>query len=77
MSQQKIESDTDSAIHTMPAIMKNYMNYSTAISRSSTVDSTCSSLSLSDSSSRPHFDLSTSFSTRKQHDLDLNLIYSQ
>ncbi|CAF4099273.1 unnamed protein product [Rotaria magnacalcarata] len=34
MSQQKIESDTDSAIHTMPAIMKNYMNYSTAISRS-------------------------------------------
>ncbi|CAF3524886.1 unnamed protein product [Rotaria socialis] len=77
MSQQNIESDTDSAIHTMPAVMKNDTNYSATISRSSTTDSTCSSLSLSDSSSRPHFDLSTSFSAKKQHDLDLNLRYSQ
>jgi hypothetical protein len=69
---QTIESDTDSAIHTMPAVINNDMNDSTVLSRSNTTDSTCSSSSSSVSPAMPHFALPTIASTQKQRDLTTN-----
>jgi len=72
-SQQNIESDTDSAIHTMVAVINTDMNDSTILSRSNTTDSTCSSsLSSSISPSIPHFALPTIASTQKQRDITSN-----
>ncbi|CAF2797422.1 unnamed protein product [Rotaria sp. Silwood2] len=75
--QQNVESDTDSAIQTMPAVIKNDLNYSTTISRSSTSDSNCSSLSSSDSSQDLHFALSPIASTQKQRNISFNSSYSK
>jgi len=71
-SQKNIESDTDSAIHTMAAVINNDMNDSTILSRSNTTDSTCSSSSSSVSSLMPHFALPTIASIQKQRDLTMN-----
>jgi hypothetical protein len=69
-SQQNIESDTDSAIHTMAVVNNNTNNDSVTLSRSSTADSTCSSSSISPPT--PHFALPTIASTQKQRDLTTN-----
>ncbi|CAF4751504.1 unnamed protein product [Rotaria sp. Silwood1] len=70
--QQNVESDTDSAIHTTPPVIKSDLIHSTAISRSSTSDSNCSSLSLSDSSQNLHFTLPPLPSTQKPLDISFN-----
>ncbi|CAF0972691.1 unnamed protein product [Rotaria sordida] len=75
ISQQNVESDTDSAIHTMPAAIESNTNYSTTISRSSTTDSSCSSLSSSDCSQDLHYSLPPLASTQKQRDINLNSTY--
>jgi len=72
ISQQNIESDTDSAIHTMPGVINNDTNDLTTLSRSNTTDSTCSSSSSSVSPPTPHFALPTIASTQKQRDLTTN-----
>ncbi|CAF1030059.1 unnamed protein product [Adineta steineri] len=75
-SQQTIESDTDSAVHTMAAVTTTGMNDSIASSRSNTTESSCSSsLSLSTSPSIPHFALPTIASTQKQRDMTSNSTY--
>jgi hypothetical protein len=70
--QQNVESDTDSAIHTMPVVINNDMNDSTTLSRSNTTDSNCSSSSSSVSPATPHFALPTIASTQKQRDITTN-----
>lgn len=70
--QQNVESDTDSAIHTMAAVINPDKIYSATISRSSTTDSTCSSLSSSESSSIPHFPIPKTASTQNQYDITPN-----
>ncbi|CAF3885454.1 unnamed protein product [Rotaria sp. Silwood1] len=70
--QQNVESDTDSAIHTTPPVIKSDLIHSTAISRSSTSDSNCSSLSSSDSSQNLHFTLPPLPSTQKPLDISFN-----
>jgi hypothetical protein len=73
ISQQNVESDTDSAIHTMAAVINTDTNDSATLSRSSTADSTSSSSSSSSvSPSTPHFALPTIASTQKQRDLTSN-----
>jgi hypothetical protein len=72
-SQQNVESDTDSAIHTMAVVVNNDMNNSVTLSRSNTTDSTCSSSSSSSvPPPTPHFALPTIASTQKQRDLTTN-----
>ena len=72
ISQQNVESDTDSAIHTMAAVINTDTNDSATLSRSSTADSTCSSSSSSISPPTPHFALPTIASTQKQRDITSN-----
>jgi len=72
ISQQQIEtieSDSDSAIHTMTVMIDDSNHDSTTLSRSSTsptTDSTCSSSSSSSSSSPPRFTRPTIASIQKQ-----------
>jgi hypothetical protein len=67
---QNVESDTDSAIQTMAAVI----NDSTTLSRSNTTESSCSSSSSASSIalSTPHFALPTLSSTQKQRDITIN-----
>jgi hypothetical protein len=76
ISQQNIESDTDSAVHTMPTVISTEANDSTTLSRSSTsetTDSTCSSSSIPPPT--PHFALPTIASAQKQRENISNSAY--
>ncbi len=68
MSQQQqiLESDTDSAIHTMVSVINNDSIILSRSSTSGTTDSTCSSSCSSSSSSPPRFARPTIASTQKQ-----------
>ncbi len=77
ISQQNVESDTDSAIHTMAAVINTDTNDSATLSRSSTADSTCSSSSSSISPPTPHFALPTIASTQKQRDITSNSTFKR
>jgi hypothetical protein len=76
---QNVESDTDSAIHTMAAVITNGTNDSDTLSRSSTsgtTDSTCSSSCSSSFAipSSPRFSHPTIASTQKQREIISNSV---
>ena len=71
-SQPNAESDTDSAVHTMPTVINADINHASTLSRSSTTNSICSSLSSSISSVNPHFVPPVFASIQKQCDIPVD-----